>query len=257
MRMFNLKGSVHFMGQFEEGGNGWAKRKTRTARDADPIGIGEKIRQCRKQRGITQEQLADYLNISFQSVSKWECGEAYPDIVMLPKIAVFFGVTADELLCMDKAKEAEDIRTYIHRWAAASEKGNTEEAITVMREAAAKYPGNYEVMEYLISAIKTHAISRAGKDNQPELFKEILAIGGKIRAECRDDRIRYDILPDMCLAYRLTGESDKAVKLAKEELRGVYASKEVALDKLLTGDDLTRHRQENLILFSSSNASNA
>lgn len=42
------------------------------------IAIGEKIKLLRKRREITQEQLAEYLNISFQSVSKWECGELTP-----------------------------------------------------------------------------------------------------------------------------------------------------------------------------------
>jgi len=76
------------------------------------IAIGEKIKSFRKKREITQEQLAEYLNISFQSVSKWECGEAYPDITMLPKIAMFFGITTDELLCIDKLQEKEDIEKY-------------------------------------------------------------------------------------------------------------------------------------------------
>jgi len=76
------------------------------------IEIGEKIKSLRKKRDITQEQLADYLNISFQSVSKWERGEAYPDITMLPKIALFFGVTTDELLCVDKVKNEQEIDQY-------------------------------------------------------------------------------------------------------------------------------------------------
>ena len=77
------------------------------------IAIGDKIKSFRKKREITQEQLAQYLNISFQSVSKWECGDAYPDVTMLPKIALFFGVTTDELLCIDKLKEQEEVEEYI------------------------------------------------------------------------------------------------------------------------------------------------
>ena len=93
------------------------------------IGIGEKIKSYRKKREITQEQLADYLNISFQSVSKWECGDAYPDITMLPKIAMFFGITTDELLCIDKLKEQEEMVKYNHRAHKALMKGNTQEAV--------------------------------------------------------------------------------------------------------------------------------
>ena len=119
------------------------------------IGIGEKIRSFRRKKEITQEQLADYLSISFQSVSKWECGDAYPDITMLPKIAAFFGVTTDELLCVDKLKEQEEVNGYQKRYREALSKGLVKEAVALMREANAKYPGNYRVMYELAYGLRT------------------------------------------------------------------------------------------------------
>ena len=41
--------------------------------------IGENLKRLRKEKGLTQEQLAERLNVSFQAVSKWECGDGYPD----------------------------------------------------------------------------------------------------------------------------------------------------------------------------------
>lgn len=64
--------------------------------------IGENLKRLRKEKGLTQEQLAERLNVSFQAVSKWECGDGYPDIVMLPSIAQIFGVSLDELVGMQK-----------------------------------------------------------------------------------------------------------------------------------------------------------
>lgn len=61
------------------------------------VSIGEKIRYLRKQKNVTQEELAAVLHISFQAVSKWENGMSQPDIVMIPIIANYFGVTIDEL----------------------------------------------------------------------------------------------------------------------------------------------------------------
>jgi len=66
------------------------------------LNFGEKIKQLRRSRNLTQEALADALGISAQSVSKWECAYGYPDITQLPAIANFFGVTIDELLNNDK-----------------------------------------------------------------------------------------------------------------------------------------------------------
>ena len=59
--------------------------------------IGKKIRTLRKNKNMTQEQLAEVLSVTSQSVSKWENSLAAPDISLLPIIARFFGITMDEL----------------------------------------------------------------------------------------------------------------------------------------------------------------
>ena len=59
--------------------------------------LGDKIRSLRKNKQITQTQLAEALSVSSQSVSKWENNLSAPDISMLPIIARFFGITMDEL----------------------------------------------------------------------------------------------------------------------------------------------------------------
>ena len=62
------------------------------------ITIGENIRRLRRSRGMTQEQLAEILNISNAAVSKWERGDSFPDITMLFPIADYFGISVDELM---------------------------------------------------------------------------------------------------------------------------------------------------------------
>jgi len=59
--------------------------------------IGEKIRLLRKNKSVTQSQLAEALAVSSQSVSKWENHLSVPDITALPMIARYFGITMDEL----------------------------------------------------------------------------------------------------------------------------------------------------------------
>ncbi len=60
--------------------------------------IGNTIKNLRKERDITQDELADILGVSYQSVSRWETGACYPDMELLPVISDFFGVTVDRLL---------------------------------------------------------------------------------------------------------------------------------------------------------------
>ena len=58
----------------------------------------EKLQQLRKEKGLTQEALADALYVSRAAISKWESGRGYPSIDTLKALAVFFGVTVDQLL---------------------------------------------------------------------------------------------------------------------------------------------------------------
>ena len=60
--------------------------------------IGNRISKYRKEKGLTQEELANHMGVSPQAVSKWENDQTCPDISALPKLAQLFGVTVDELL---------------------------------------------------------------------------------------------------------------------------------------------------------------
>ena len=65
--------------------------------------FNEKLQELRKQKGLTQEELAERLYVSRTAISKWESGRGYPNIESLKAIAKFFSVTIDELLSSDEA----------------------------------------------------------------------------------------------------------------------------------------------------------
>lgn len=71
--------------------------------------IGEKIAILRKEKDITQTELAEYLFLAPQTVSRWEVGNGAPEITLLPKIAAFFGVSIDELFGMTSLERADDL----------------------------------------------------------------------------------------------------------------------------------------------------
>ena len=83
----------------------------------NPIKIGEFLRELRKGKGLTQEKLAEQLNISRRSVSRWETGSNMPDVVLLIEIADFFEVDIREIIDgerksenMEKEKEKETLK---------------------------------------------------------------------------------------------------------------------------------------------------
>lgn len=61
------------------------------------LNIGENIKKLRAEKGVTQEQLAEHLSITYQSVSKWENNITSPDLYLIPEIAGYFEVPIDEL----------------------------------------------------------------------------------------------------------------------------------------------------------------
>ena len=65
--------------------------------------IADSIKHLRQSMGLTQEQLAERLGVSYQSVSRWEGGSSYPDIELIPEIAAFFEVSTDVLMGVEKA----------------------------------------------------------------------------------------------------------------------------------------------------------
>ena len=75
--------------------------------------LGKKIKQLRLNKGITQEKLADYLNVSFQAVSKWEKGQTSPDISLLPEISTFFGISIDDLFTLSSDAHIERIENML------------------------------------------------------------------------------------------------------------------------------------------------
>ena len=63
--------------------------------------LAEKIAKLRKEKGLTQSQLAEMINVSNKTISRWETGEGYPEITLLMPLAKALGVTTDYLLKED------------------------------------------------------------------------------------------------------------------------------------------------------------
>ena len=68
--------------------------------------LGEHIAKLRRERHMTQTELADRLYITERAVSKWECGDGFPDLDNIGKLAAFFDISIDELL---QAKEKDKL----------------------------------------------------------------------------------------------------------------------------------------------------
>lgn len=79
------------------------------------IEIGKCIKQLRQEKGSTQEELAHYLGVSYQAVSKWENDMTFPDIQLLPMLAMYFGVTIDEFFKLPTTMQLERIEAMLEQ----------------------------------------------------------------------------------------------------------------------------------------------
>lgn len=147
------------------------------------IYFSENIKRLRKERDLTQEALADFLGVSFQAVSKWERGESYPDVEMLPEIAVYFGVSVDELLGVNRAQNEQEILSIIEEYDNLTDSATKHE---IIMDAKEKYPNDFRIQLRYMADL---AFRNNGMDFKEQLPK-IKAIYTNIQNNCRIDTIR-------------------------------------------------------------------
>ncbi len=140
--------------------------------------MGKEILRLRNSRGITQEALAEALNVTAQTVSKWERGTCMPDVQMLPSIATYFGVTIDQLFAMSPEQQMERIenRIYDRGMFDEAEERQLERQLGAFAEDA-RYAGqaallmtklyNHQAEQYRLLAVKygREAVEKTGGDS--------------------------------------------------------------------------------------------
>ncbi len=149
------------------------------------MNLGNKIRELRRERNLTQEQLANALNISAQAVSKWEMDASYPDMTMIPTIAAFFKVSLDELFDFDVKnvdKEIEDIRLEFNKyfW------GNFEKAEQILLDGLKLYPASIQLKTELFE-LYAYNVDRGDEliNKAFELGSHIISVSQDVFCTCR------------------------------------------------------------------------
>ena len=176
------------------------------------IMIGRRIKTLRKKHDMTQERLAEYLGITSQAISRWESETCYPDIELLPALADVFGVTVDEMLCVDLQKKDAKIQSHIASAHAMQNEGRFDEAVSYLRTALSEFPSSFLLQVELACAIG--AIDN-GKKVSCELCDEAIRLCCRILENCLDDALRMRAKTIQCFVYsRHLGDVESAMKIA-------------------------------------------
>lgn len=207
------------------------------------ITLNEQLKSLRKNKGNTQEELASFLGVTVQAVSKWERGEGYPDIIFLPPLAAYYDVTVDDLLGVNEAAKEAKIEEYRKENSILFNQGKTQERIELWRKAKKEFPNNLEVTKYLMLALASESY---GKN-----YDEIIVCGEKILACSTDTHLRDIAIEILCFCY--TYQKDKAkkdiYKAKKYAEMGSYihCSDMVLLSHVLEGEDGVKACQTNIV----------
>lgn len=208
------------------------------------MNIGAKIRLLRKEKRVTQEELAEYLHISSQAVSKWETGASCPEVDLLPKLAVFFGTSLDNLLDFDQSA----VDAAVEALVAESGRGGNNPAASeaFLRRALEKYPNNDLLLTCILEDMQEQNDDRSRS-------AEIIEIGERILNCSKDDELRIDVLRILAETYHSMGEQAMAeyylakipglhflyyeiaaaVKRGEERIANVEKLEDLCIDKLI------------------------
>ena len=202
------------------------------------IKLDERLRKFRKDKGNTQEELAANLGLTTQAVSKWERGEGYPDIALLPAIASFYDVSVDDLLGVGEIEKEKKVEEYKKKGHQLAHEGKNEERVALWRAAQKEFPNDLRVLHDLMYALLSEGI----KENA----EEIIACGKRILDESTDNNLRTGAIQCLCFTYHKIGDDETAKKYAGMA-GSLYVSTSLLMPHLLQGEEAVEHCQRNII----------
>ena len=186
--------------------------------------IGDKIKQLRKARGVTQEQLANSIGVTFQAVSKWENGITLPDIALAPALAGYFGVTMDELFDYDVQRINDEVMKIAEETWPLRE-SDTEKGKELIYKGLKEYPENDILLENLLYL--------ENYKNDPD---KTIDIALRDIDATSDNSIKYDALRFLAYAYKEKNDIESA-KAALMQIPEIYFSRLSELAYITTGEE--------------------
>lgn len=202
------------------------------------IRISDNLKELRKKKNNTQEDLAEFLTVSINAVSKWERGECYPDIELLPKIASYYDISVDDLLGVGEIKKQERIDEYSKKSSHLQNIGDIKANLDLWREAKKEFPNDWNVLWNLMYAL----MWVESDENRLEAIK----VGERILSECTVNSTRYSAMQVLCFEYKKLENLEKAKEYAYMA-PSFYVTSNKLLPHVLKGEELIELCQRNIL----------
>ena len=196
--------------------------------------IAENIRGYRKQRGLTQEQLAEAMGVSVGAVYKWESRSSLPELRLIMELADFFEVSVDALLGYHLNDNR--LNAMVERlWKASNNRDF--DALSEAEKAVLKYPHSFDV---ICAAAHLYYTFAAGTKKEPWLRRaiELLNSARMLVSQCTDSRVNESWICGMIAEmHEMLGETDKALELLKAHNPGAVFDDRIGIMLLAHGGD--------------------
>ncbi len=209
--------------------------------------IGEKIKEYRQKHHMTQEQLAACLNITFQTVSKWETGVSSPDLSLLVSITKIFHISADELLGIN---DAEADKRYDELKQVYDDTFKTEdfaERQRICELAVAEYPGDMKWLINLAWVVSNRSFEYKNNERYVAEQEKAIKLFDAVIKNCKDDVIRGDAILGITQLLGWRSRKDEARKYAEMLPERAVITRDAVLENILEGDELLLFKQKRIM----------
>lgn len=183
------------------------------------INIAKVITTKRKEKGVTQDELAEYMGVSKASVSKWETAQSYPDITLLPQLAAYFNISIDELIGYLPQMTKEDINKTYHRLAAEFSRRPFDEVLYECHEVIKKYYSCFPLLLQMAVLLLNHYMLEKEKEKQEAILQEIIDLCIRIKSESDDVWITKQANSIEAAGYLILNKPLDALKLLDEKIK--------------------------------------
>lgn len=171
------------------------------------------IQEKRKELGLTQEQVAEYLNVSIPAVSKWENGSTNPDISLLPPLARLLKIDLNTLFCFQEDMTKQDIGSFCNEIAKLVRTKGIEEGFLRAKQKICEYPHQEPLLHYLTLTLDGLLIMSGLSPDETRPYDDTLMAWYRHLAESNDLTIRNSANYMLAGKFICTGDYDMAQEI--------------------------------------------